>query len=561
MHSFTNIATPRKLLIAFGTLVGMMLTASVISYLSLSSIETSNRSTTLAREAMEAAHAVQSSMISQSSSVRGFLLTGNQAFPAEYKAASDRFIRSLETLGTLTSGDPALREQIEVLSHHAHSWRMQIAERQIALMSTPETQMDAHTIEASAAGKGSMDAIQQIIAQLETVERERLNEHAAMEATAFRNGYAVIVGGPALALAAAVVMGLLLNRAIARPIVAMTETMNRLANGDTAVLVPGLARSDEIGAMAQAIEVFKQNRMEADRLNEQSRAEGTAKARRAVHLEGLMRAFDARIVTVVEELTSAARQMQHASGSLNETADEAKRRSIAVVSASQEASGSVQTVAAAAEELSASIFEISRQVEQATQTTGQAVNHATQANAVVSGLAAGVSRIDEVVKLINDIASQTNLLALNATIEAARAGEAGKGFAVVAQEVKSLATQTAQATGDIAQQITAIQGATQAAVSSITGIGHIITEISTVSTAIAAAIEQQKAATQEISRSVQQAADGTREVSTNIADVTRAAADTEGEAHQVKAAADVLARQSLAIREDVRNFLAEVSAA
>jgi methyl-accepting chemotaxis protein len=365
------------------------------------------------------------------------------------------------------------------------------------------------------------------------------------------------LGGLALGLAIAWLIG----RGISRPIVAMTGAMTKLAGGDKSITVPALGRKDEIGQMADAVEVFKQNAIEMDRLAAEQRKEQERKEARQRAIEGYIKSFDESVSGLLGILASAATEMRSTAESMSATAEETSRQSTAVAAASEQASTNVQTVAAAAEELTSSIGEITRRVSESTQIAGRAVDEAVRTNGAVKGLAEAAQKIGNVVQLINDIASQTNLLALNATIEAARAGEAGKGFAVVASEVKSLATQTSKATEEIAGQIQAMQGATEGAVGAIEGIGSTITKISEIATAIASAVEEQGAATQEIARNVQQAAAGTSEVSTNITGVTQAAGQTGAASAQVLSTAGELAKQSEVLRGEVNKFLENIRAA
>ncbi|HLF58687.1 MAG TPA: globin-coupled sensor protein [Alphaproteobacteria bacterium] len=283
--------------------------------------------------------------------------------------------------------------------------------------------------------------------------------------------------------------------------------------------------------------------------------------RRQTALLDLIRDFETKSTASLGATAEATKQVQETAQSMSATAEETNRQSLAVMAAAEQASSNVQTVATAAEELSSSIAEISRQVAQAASAAGKAVTDARRTDGTVRGLADAAQKIGEVVELINDIASQTNLLALNATIEAARAGEAGKGFAVVASEVKSLANQTAKATEEIAAQIHSMQTVTSEAVTAIQGIGEQINGINEIATAIAAAIEEQGAATEEIARNIQQASSGTQEVSSNIAGVTQAAGETGAAAHKVLEASRSVASQSDALRDDIGKFLEGVKAA
>ncbi|MBF0393129.1 MAG: methyl-accepting chemotaxis protein, partial [Alphaproteobacteria bacterium] len=349
-----------------------------------------------------------------------------------------------------------------------------------------------------------------------------------------------------LALSAVVLaLGIAVARGITRPLDGMTAAMGRLADGDNGVAVPCLDRHDEIGVMAQAVQVFKDNATAMERMRaDQEEAKRRGEADRRASMMKLANDFEASVKSVVDGMGAQASTMQSTAEVMANTAEETSHQSGIVATAAQSASNNVQTVAAAAEELSSSIAEITRQVAQSSRISSGAVDEAQRTDAMVRGLAEAASRIGEVVSLINDIASQTNLLALNATIEAARAGEAGKGFAVVANEVKSLANQTSKATEEIGTQIQAVQGATAQAVDAIRGIGGTIRQINEIASAIAAAVEEQGAATQEIARNVSQAAQGTTEVTGNIGKVTRAAQETGQAADQVLQTATDLSKQS-----------------
>jgi methyl-accepting chemotaxis protein len=368
--------------------------------------------------------------------------------------------------------------------------------------------------------------------------------------------------GGVLAVLIGAALAFLIARGITRPILGMVTTMDRLAAGDMAVDVAGQGRADEIGRMAAAVQIFKDNMSETERLRAaQSDLQKRAEAEKKAAMEGLAADFESAVGGIVKTVANAASEMQSAARTMQTAAEQTSERSTAVAAAADQASSNVQTVATAGEQLSSSSAEIGRQVSSSTRIANQAVDDAQQTNAKIQGLAEAAQKIGEVVKLINDIASQTNLLALNATIEAARAGDAGKGFAVVASEVKSLATQTAKATEEIAAQIGGIQGATKASVDAIQAIGRTIKEVNEIATTIASAVEQQSAATQEIARNVQQAAKGTHDVSSNIGGVTQAAGETGTAAAQVLGASEGLAKQAELLRQQVDTFLSRIRAA
>jgi methyl-accepting chemotaxis protein len=370
----------------------------------------------------------------------------------------------------------------------------------------------------------------------------------------------LIVAGLVLLFMLAV--SILVARAITRPLQRMTVTMNDLASGKLDVEVPGIGRGDEVGEMAKAVEIFKSNAVARQSLEAERReAEARAATGRKADMHKMANDFETAVGRIVDAVSSASSQLEVSAGTLTATAERTQGLTTTVAAASEQASTNVQSVASATEEMASSINEISRQVQESARMANEAVDQARITNDRVSELSKAATRIGDVVELINTIAGQTNLLALNATIEAARAGEAGRGFAVVASEVKALAEQTAKATGEIGQQITGIQAATQESVGAIKEISGTIEKLSEIASTIAAAVEEQGAATQEISRNVQQAARGTQQVSSNITDVQRGASETGSASSQVLSAAQSLSGDSNRLKLEVGKFLDSVRAA
>ncbi|HEV2676930.1 MAG TPA: methyl-accepting chemotaxis protein [Aliidongia sp.] len=368
--------------------------------------------------------------------------------------------------------------------------------------------------------------------------------------------------GIPLMIGAGGVLAWLIGRGISRPLGTIARLIERLAQGDLAILVTGTERRDEVGMLARSLEVFKENAIETVRLRgEQDLQERRAEADKKILMTRLADDFQRGVQSSLDALTSAATEMRATSQSMSATAEETSSQAVTVAAAAEQASANVNMIATATEELFSSVSEIGRQVDQSTKIARQAAVEASRTDATVQGLSAAAQKIGDVVKLIGAIASQTNLLALNATIEAARAGEAGKGFAVVASEVKSLASQTASATEEISTQVAAMQGATNEAVGTIQGIGGTIASMSEIATAIASAVEEQGVATQEIARNVQQAAVGTDQVTSNVAGVSEAATETGKAANRVHASADELGRQTAALRQNVDEFLAHLRTA
>ncbi len=353
-------------------------------------------------------------------------------------------------------------------------------------------------------------------------------------------------------------IGIPIMRSITRPVAAITKTTSLLADGNLDTLIPAAENKDEVGEMARALGVFKDNFLAARKQRETWDAEQELRAKRAQEIEHATADFKVGIETALESVTSASDSMRTTAETMTETATTTSHKSVAVSNSANDASGNVQTVAAATEQLSASISEINQQVVRSSEIASSAVDQAGNANILIGSLDTAAEKIGEVVGLISDIAEQTNLLALNATIEAARAGDAGKGFAVVASEVKNLAAQTGKATEDIGNQVGDIQAATQEAVEAIQSISGTISTIHEISTSISAAVEQQGAATQEIARNVEQAARGTTEVSNSISAVNEAVSKTGQAANTALEAANNISKEAGEVRSQVAGFLSTV---
>lgn len=388
--------------------------------------------------------------------------------------------------------------------------------------------------------------------RIDSVKTETENRAQAMEILSLGLGL--------VAVALGVLFAFFLNLSVIRPLVRLQNRMVTMAKGALSEDVPFLERGDEIGAMAQAVQVFKDNGIERVRLEKDQALSNEKQRERAHKMESEVKNFEATITNIVNAVASASNEMKQTAQTLSNAAAETNTQANSVASSAQEASANVQTVASSSEELTASIGEISNRVADASKRAAEATSQALKTKEAVQTLSENAQKIDSVVELVSQIAGQTNLLALNATIEAARAGEAGKGFAVVATEVKSLANQTAKATEEISSQIASIQQSTDTARKDIDIISSTVSGISGLMGGISQAAEQQREATQLIAKSVYEAARGTEDVSSNVSSITEASSGTGRMASQTLSAASDLSRQAETLKKEVDSFIARVQA-
>jgi methyl-accepting chemotaxis protein len=398
-----------------------------------------------------------------------------------------------------------------------------------------------------------------VVAHLLDYARSTAISVSAEARSGIRLAIAAVTFGLALSLAAAMWVGV---KGLSRPIASLKTAMERLAAADLQVTVPETGRRDEIGQMAKTVQVFKNNGIEVEKLRaQQAELEERATRQRQQDMERLATAFEDSVGEIIQNVSSAAAQMETSANSLTVTADRTAGLSSVVASAADTASSNVKSVAVSTEEMASTVQEISSRVTESAKIAGHAAAQAEQMNDGVAKLSDAAKRIGDVIGVIGTIAAQTNLLALNAAIEAARAGEAGRGFAVVAAEVKSLAEQTTKATEEVTQQISSIQRATEESVSSIRQITETISRVSEISSTVAAAVEEQGTATRQIALNVQQASEGTSTVASNIGDVERGSNETGTASAEVLAAAQSLSSQSRRLKSEVGTFLLTVRAA
>ncbi|MCJ2059428.1 CHASE3 domain-containing protein [Methylobacterium sp. J-048] len=557
-----DLKTGVKIALIMALILAITVGVSAISLRNIGLIEDAEEWTVHTHEVLSEVERMQAAMVDRETALRGYLISADPRFLEPEQAGRMAFAASWEAARKLTANNSTQSARFAAVKALAERWSTEVADRELALMKDRATQDEARRLEGSGAGKATMDAVRAKATEIAQVERDLLKDRSAASATAIASSRAANLVGLGSIVVTALVGTLLLHKGIGKPIHSMTQAMTRLAASDLSVEIPGIGRRDEIGAMAGAVQVFRDGLARTKVLEaEAEQARIGQEAQRKAAMREMAASFEGAGGGVIRAVATAATNLKSTAETMSAAAAETASQSTTVASAAEEAASNVNTVAAAAEELGVSVNEIGRQVQASADLADAAVLEAGKSADLVRNLRDGAVKIGAVVDLISGIAGQTNLLALNATIEAARAGEAGRGFAVVATEVKELAGQTAKATGEIARQIGEIQSWTGETVDAIGIIVGRITEMSGLSTGIAAAIEEQGSATQEIVRNVGQAATGAGEVTANIAGVASAAESTGAAAELVLGSASELSVQAERLDVEVHRFLDTVRAA
>jgi len=507
------------------------------------------------------ADAIIAAAVDMETGMRGFLLAGKEEFLEPYNSGKERLYIAINKMKNTVSDNPPQVTLMSQIEDNMRKWQSNVTEVQIGLrrqINNNKKMFHMADLVGEARGKTYFDSFRQLMKDFSDEEARLIDIRKESNNNTVNATYTMIIACSVISLILGIGLAFLIGNGIGGPIRRMTSNMAKLADGDTSIQVEDLDRMDEVGEMAEALNIFKENRIEADQLEANQKAENEAKQKRAEKVDILVKEFEAKASQSVSSVASASTELNQTAKQVNEMMDNTSNSAKEGEAEANKTSSNVQSVASAAEEMSSTVKEISSQVQKANSLVGESMKVVDGAVMESKSLEASCQKVTQVMNLISDIAEQINLLALNATIESARAGEAGKGFAVVAGEVKNLSNQTNKSVTEIEEVIREMNVASSGIVTSLGSINESIGNISSVSTSVASAVEEQSASTNEIALNMQTAAQGTKIISDNIKDISQTAVNSMSASEQVLSASDELSRQAEHLDGEVKKFLKEI---
>jgi methyl-accepting chemotaxis protein len=569
--AFANLNTKPKVLIGVAIPLIFLMILGAVCYYNVDKLTYTSKWVTHTYKVLAQSDAIVSAAVNMETGMRGFLLAGKEEFLEPYNAGEETLYQSLTELQETVSDNPPQVERLKQAEQTMRDWQANITEPMIEMRrniadfrpinGSYKTMDDVARIVGEARGKQYFDKFRQIMKDFHSEEaRLIVTRQASNKETVAMTNMAILIC-VSVSLILGTMLAFAIGSGIANPIRQMTANMSRLAEGDTTIEVEGLHRKDEVGDMAQALEVFKQNRIEADQLEAKQQAEQEKEKQRISRVDSLIKGFEEKASAMVAAVAAAATQLTQTAQEVAAKMDETSQAVQSGAASAEQTTANVQSVASAAEQMSATVSEISQQMGRANQLVDNSVLKVSNVDKSAQELSSSTERVREVIDLIASIASQINLLSLNATIESARAGEAGKGFAVVAGEVKNLANQTDKSIQEIEKVISEMGGASGAVIAALDDIKQSVNEISEVSGGVASAVEEQSATTNEIASNMQTAAQGTQLITQNIHSISENTVSSKSSSEQVLSAAKELSMQAESLDQEVKAFLSDIRAA
>lgn len=566
-RAFANRKTKTKVMMGISVPIIFSIILSAICYYNIEKIIYTSKWVNHTYEVLAESDAIVAAAVNMETGMRGYLLAGKEEFLEPYNGGEATVYKSITELQNTVSDNPKQVKRLGEVEAVLKDWQANVTEpmiemrRKIANAKSSQTMDDVASLVGEARGKQYFDKFRGLMKDFHDEEARLIDIRLESNRNTVNQTHLVIILSSLASLILGMLLAFIIGNAIAKPIRRMTNNMSKLADGDTSIQIEDLDRKDEVGEMATTLEVFKQNRIVADRMIEEQKAEQEVKQRRAEAIEKLVKDFEDKVSKSVSTVASAATQLSHTAKNMSVITEESASMVESATAESSQTYSNVESVAASAEEMSSTVQEISGQMNHSNELVSKSVGVVESANSQAQMLSTACQKVTDVVQLISDISRQINLLALNATIESARAGEAGKGFAVVANEVKNLANETDKSITEIEKVISEMNLASGNILSSLESIKQAVNDISEASGGIASAIEEQSATTNEIAQNMQSAAEGSKRISGNLFEISNGTNQSKASSEEVLVASSELSNQAEVLNKEVKEFITAIQSA